>query len=414
MPNITLPDALALLRLPAPDPAQRVPLTPRALAPLFALYYLQAVLVLLPHTRVLRVALLPPIFYLAYTAAVTQDFARGVIAVFPVLDPERVVCWNYAYVIATMVIALRAFEWACVPRPYRRYEAVPEQGKAPRERPLTALSALADAGELLCNQRGLGWSWSRQPFPPTAPTTTPFRQFRSLVFKLTIFDAIHYLLQHFVPALDRASGTSIFDPALPPVQRYAQSTLITLGAGLIVYTTVDVLYLAGALAGQLLLGQPAAAWPPLSARPWCATSLADFWGRRWHQFFRRVFVAAGARPLGALLGPAGAVAGAFGVSAVLHDAGMWGLGRGTEFWAVGGFFLVSGAGVLLERAWAGVSRREVRGVAGWAWTMAWTVGWGGLMVDAWARRGLVGSDFLPEAWRPGKMLLVALATGRMP
>jgi hypothetical protein len=43
----------------------------------------------------------------------------------------------------------------------------------------------------------------------------------------------------------------------------------------------------------------------LSARPWMATSITDFWSFRWHQFFRNTFVAFGARPGGALFGKAG-------------------------------------------------------------------------------------------------------------
>jgi len=43
-----------------------------------------------------------------------------------------------------------------------------------------------------------------------------------------------------------------------------------------------------------------------------------------------MFVVYGVRPGGALLGKPGARIGAFAVSGVLHDVGLWGLGRGME------------------------------------------------------------------------------------
>jgi len=100
--------------------------------------------------------------------------------------------------------------------------------------------------------------------------------------------------------------------------------------------------------------------------------------------------------------------GAFAVSGVLHDLGMWGLGRGTEFSTVGGFFLFMGVGAALERGFKQVTGRRVGGIWGWAWTMVWTIGWGTLMLDAWARRGMIAADFFPDGLRPGKSLVDAL------
>jgi len=49
---------------------------------------------------------------------------------------------------------------------------------------------------------------------------------------------------------------------------------------------------------------------------------------------------------------------AFTVSGLMHEAGIWALGRGTELRTVGGFFLLMGA----------------------------------LVIDAWARRGMIAAD----------------------
>ena len=121
-----------------------------------------------------------------------------------------------------------------------------------------------------------------------------------------------------------------------------------------------------------------------------------------------MFVVFGFQPGWALLGRAGAVVGAFAVSGVLHDLGMWGLGRGTEFSTVGGFFLLMGVGSALEHGFKEVTGRRVGGLCGWAWTMVWTIGWGTLLIDAWARRGMIATDFFPDRLRPGKSLVDAL------
>jgi hypothetical protein len=94
--------------------------------------------------------------------------------------------------------------------------------------------------------------------------------------------------------------------------------------------------------------------------------------------------------------------GSFLVSALLHDLGMWGLGRGTEFKSVGGFFLVNGLGIVLERAYTKLTGERLEGHI---WTLLWVVVTGQFLVDAWVRRGLVGSWFMPESLRPGKALL---------
>jgi len=104
-------------------------------------------------------------------------------------------------------------------------------------------------------------------------------------------------------------------------------------------------------------------------------------------------------------GRLGSIIGVFFVSGLLHDLGLWGMGRGTDFWHVVGFFLVMGVGVLIEAVWRNTSGTKVHGWIGWTWTMLWVIGWGNMVVDAWLRRGLAGSIFMPESLRPGKIFL---------
>jgi hypothetical protein len=112
----------------------------------------------------------------------------------------------------------------------------------------------------------------------------------------------------------------------------------------------------------------------------------------------------GSKPLSVLFGPIGKVFGAFLLSGLVHDMGLWGLGRGSDFLSVGGFFLMMAVGVVLEGVWRAVSGRQVNGRLGWAWTVIWTVGWANLLIDAWYRRGVAACSVIAEDIRPTKMI----------
>ncbi len=311
-------------------------------------------------------------------------------------------------------MALRSIEWALARKPFRRYEPFAEGQHTPIERPLTIPNIILDAFDLLSNQRGIRWSWGSKSFLRTRPPPPSIATvILKLVLKLTVYDIAHYIVQRTRPLVDTPAGDTLFDPRLDPVPRAALAAFFTLCGGIVVYTTVDAMYHVATLIGRVLLRQPAADWPALSARPWTATSIADFWSFRWHQFFRHTFVAFGARPGGALFGQSGALFGAFGVSAVLHYVGMWGLGKGTEFGSAGAFFLLMAVGAVLERVWQRTTGTRVRGFWGWAWTMSWTLLWGTFMLDGWARRGMIACDFFMPGQRPGKPIvdgIIALIT----
>lgn len=73
------------------------------------------------------------------------------------------------------------------------------------------------------------------------------------------------------------------------------------------------------------------AWPRLSYKPVYSDSLSDFWGKRWHALFRRIFIVVGARPLSNLpermtgikveknVKMASGALGAFMTSGILHE-----------------------------------------------------------------------------------------------
>jgi hypothetical protein len=90
---------------------------------------------------------------------------------------------------------------------------------------------------------------------------------------------------------------------------------------------------------------------------------------------------------------------------------MWGMTQGTNFPMVGGYFIMQGVGVIIERT---VLKKalggKVDGWKGWVWTMGWTVIWANLIVDVWFRQGLLATRSLPDEFRP-PMLVQKLRGG---
>jgi len=222
---------------------------------------------------------------------------------------------------------------------------------------------------------------------------------------LLLFDVTLSIARSFSPLTYGSSvGGTIYNPSIPPYHRYAQSTFITIVGGITIYAIVQTVYDIFTIVSIIILQHHPAQWPPIFDSPWRSTSLVSCWGRRWHQCLRGIFVSIGAKPLSFLIGRVGGVMGAFIWSAILHDLGLWGMGKGTEFWSVGLFFLMNGVGCIIEALFQNATGLKVGGWAGWLWTMGWLAGWGNLMVDAFARRGLLGSKFVPEGYMPSQIL----------
>ena len=303
------------------------------------------------------------------------------------------------------ITTLRTIEWSFLEKPLRRTDPPGSRG------------VYKDAADLLSNMRGLGWDWSRGLYVPrdTRPTRSRLAFVLSTLVlflrDLFIFDFCHYAVQLFSPdTFGSTKGGSIIDPSLPPVARYARSTTITLLSAVVIYFSLTMMYNFTTLLAFLLSGlrEDPAAWPPISEAPWRATSIADFWARRWHQTFRRPFIVIGGYPARKVFGKLGGVLGVFALSGVLHDWSIWGMGRGTDFSRLGGFFVLNGVGVILEQVWLRLTGKKVGGWTGWTWTMVYIMVTGHLLIDGWLRRGLAGSLLIPPQFRIGKKFLEAL------
>jgi hypothetical protein len=301
------------------------------------------------------------------------------------------------------LIAMRVLDWTLVSQPLQRL---------PSPTSKSVSSPYVNALDLVWNIRGVGWSFSSPSSIPLHPHAREGRlafALRTLLYgllALTIYDGTHHGVQLMGPTtFGHPRGGSIFDPSLPPLPRYMRSLFVTFVSGLVLYFSLDAMYSVMTLFGVGLMGMSPERWPPFSRPPWKATSIREFWGRAWHQTFRRSFCTLGSIPFSKVLGPAGVPLGAFAVSALMHDMILWGMGRGIDGWKVHGFFWAMGVGCILERGFEKASGRRVGGPAGWLWTMAWTIGWGQLMLEGYLGKGLGGSQILPEGWRPGKAII---------
>lgn len=274
------------------------------------------------------------------------------------------------------------------------------------------LQRLWDTFDLATNLRGHGWSWSRglQVPPETRPTHSRgiflLVTLLNLIKFVLIADHLHWVVQWFAPAtIGAPSGGTIHDPSLPLIHNFLRSTLISFLTGLLICSSIQAVYELLTVIGVGVFQQHPLQWPPMFDSPWLATSLTEFWAKRWHQMFRDVFIATGGKPLSLLIGRAGGVIGAFFISGVLHDFGLWGMGRGAEFSTVGGYFLLQSLGILLEHTWKHFTGVRVGGILGRVWTHCWVVLWGSLIIDAWCRKGLGASIFHQDRFRPSFLTL---------
>jgi len=107
---------------------------------------------------------------------------------------------------------------------------------------------------------------------------------------------------------------------------------------------------------------------PLMNWPLAATSVSDYWGRRWNTAFRDLTHRFQFRPVAGRLGPRWATAAVFGFSGVVHDL-VISVPPGGGYGGPTLFFLAQGAGVFAERSPAGRRLGLGRGVRGWLFTM---------------------------------------------
>ncbi|KIJ66735.1 hypothetical protein HYDPIDRAFT_85404 [Hydnomerulius pinastri MD-312] len=271
---------------------------------------------------------------------------------------------------------------------------------------------LLNACDLALGFRELNWQGPRKPErllqARPVQSRTQFLKVAALSFilHLVLCDFLQFGVQSVAPdTIGAPIGGSIFDPLLPPVKRYLRSTAISLLFGTSIYTITHAFYDATSVFGVALLRQSPDQWPPLFDSPWRSTSLRELWGDRWHHLNRNYMMTTAVNPMKRVVGGSGGVLAAFTLSGLMHDVGLRAVGRGSDFFAVVGFFFLMGAGVILESVWSRMAKTKVSGVYGWLWTFGWVLLWANNLVNAWLVRGGAAGSVVPGPFRPSKLVV---------
>jgi hypothetical protein len=276
----------------------------------------------------------------------------------------------------------------------------------------SSLRGLVDAIEVIGSVRGIGWDWGKGLY--TATETRPLDRsgfikatLQTFILSFLALDIIESSLK-LLPPFRNPAGGSIFFMEAPPafladhtllfpiiraypklgafIVKYAVSTGISFLMGLAIIAGFEMCYALLTLLCVGLLGHNTESWPPVFDRPWRATSLADFWGRRWHQTLRQTFFIFGGYPLqwmvdrllrpimgqenAASYGRVGLVLGTFIASGLFHGLSIYGMGEGGVDHAATVYFTNQGLLLLAERGWRKVTGKRVEGWWGTIWTYA--------------------------------------------
>ncbi|KAF8552918.1 hypothetical protein OG21DRAFT_1464965 [Imleria badia] len=364
--------------------------------PPLACYFVVAFLAVTPQTRTVRVALWPFVALLALRAALSLDMSLG--------KTEQKFN-NINFVLFMLLVAVRTLDWTLAKGPLVRHL-----------RPANSTpSTIMDALDLASNLRGHGWEWSHYQSYIPRETRPPNRM--AFGFWVLLSAAAHALI---CGSLHRAVLTlvpvgvgpipersTLFDETLPFLVRYFRASVISISTGFVLYAVLQMTYDLCTLLGTLVLGQDPAQWPPAFDAPWRATSLSNFWGHRWHQFLRHIFLIA-AYPLSLVLGRAGIIIGTFLASVLWHHISLITLDSQVEVWWMLFGFGMMAPGILAERAFHQVTGRRVGGVLGWVWTMMWLLLWGNVIVEGFARAGIFGCSSPIDSESPLRALVERL------
>ncbi|KAG7444776.1 uncharacterized protein BT62DRAFT_970713 [Guyanagaster necrorhizus] len=363
---------LTSLSFPPIPPDARSALTTRTflttLLPSFLSYYLAARLAINSRALSTRIAFLPIALYTTYKCATTLDLAPGE-------ENARNRYFNDVLVLSMTLCSSRIIVWTFSPTPPRRLD------------PSLPSSAL----QLCLSLRGYGWNWgppqSRAP-QEWRPTSSVMRfvtaTVLSVIFHTILYDLVLIQIECIAPGTWQSPwGTPILPPSGYP---NLQTTAISFLSFFLIYASVQIIYDVSTLVGVGLFQQPPSKWPPLYDNVLLSTSLAQFWGHRYHQLFRQTF----AGPFSLLPLPVIVqLFGAFVISGLFHCFGTWAIGNGADWWPMGGFFVVNALGIGLERVWSYLFGRKVGGLAGKVWTVLWLAGWGNWLFDEYSRKGMV-------------------------
>ncbi|KAJ7134718.1 hypothetical protein C8R44DRAFT_870321 [Mycena epipterygia] len=405
-----------------PEPRHRVPLTwdraPALLASFLPFVFL-AYLARRPGTYHIRLLLLPTVI----VATLTTGFR------YMWTIPELNV-YNWGMALLSEVMIAKALEFAFTkegmlkvgeraPGQLKGKEVVKESeatANGHAEAPETRGSRLFppwlyDSFELIHTMRGLRWKFAQGTYIP-APTRPQERRaflratLISFVKNFLLLDLFESCIKVF-PGVGVPSGGAMFYPKLSPIPRYTVSTTIHMLTGSALLAGFGMIYDLITLVAVGLLDSAPASWPPVTDRPWHATSMHMLWARSWHQLLRNTFLVFGGYPGRWIAGDVGMLLGTFIASGLYHECSIYTMGGGFDH-TVTLFFAAQGPILIGERVWRQVTGRRVGGLIGRLWVYFIMFVAAQPLVNAWHMRGLGGGMVIFPAISPVRLTLGAL------
>ena len=188
------------------------------------------------------------------------------------------------------------------------------------------LGRLAYAIDLATSLRGNSWfantHWNWAPRALSVNSPTRFMTRTQFLRSNLLSFMPQYLVFDILDTINKSRTWDTSSPypitSLPWYEQMIFSTSVCACTALSItvpYTAISSLF--------VLLGSHPESWPPMFDAPFTATSLADFWTKRWHAIFRRVFERLSIAVLRVIPVPKGAQRSirsivVFGLSASLH------------------------------------------------------------------------------------------------
>ena len=401
-------------------PPKKIPVNATILVsfifPPLVCYLALAALAVIPQTRATRIALWPTFALLALRGVASVDMSRdnpdlrvinGFFAVstfnanLPILRAE-----TFPSQCTMFILTVRALEWTLVKEPLVRY-------LRPRH---SSPSIIFDALDLAVNFRGYGWNWSRgfsfpQDTRPKSRLAFTLHTFLSAIANFFVCGVFQQMILSFCGPDRDTIGLGFLDETNPFFARYSRAIIVGFLQYISGYCSLQAPYDLCATIGVLFFGQDPTQWPPAFDAPWRVTSVGEFWGSRWHQWFRHIFVFLGGYPFQSLLGRTGIVFGGFLVSGFMHSLLVIGSGGTEHAWLVFLAFAMMIPVVLVERAFYQLTGKRVTGATGRIWTIVWLSTAGAMVFDAVAKTGGMSDSTFIDGVRPVKMLVERLVKG---
>ncbi|MBW0543467.1 hypothetical protein O181_083182 [Austropuccinia psidii MF-1] len=138
--------------------------------------------------------------------------------------------------------------------------------------------------------------------------------------------------------------------------------------------------------------------------PYRATSLAEFWSKRWHNLLRQIFIDLGSNPAIWLLKSLNIhskrfitwaqILGAFFISALIHEFALWYATKPDFTFKTSIFFISQGLAVCLESTFKHTTGKKVGGLIGRIWTFTYLIYFAKPCVQVWIDQRAIDIDDL--------------------